>query len=69
MSPNSLLSFPTCAKTPVQNRPTPEISITAGLMAIILLDPAETAKKPKTGNNKGTTKADKKGGSTGHNPN
>ena len=47
MSPNSLSSFLTYAKTLVQNLPTPEIGITNRLMAIIILTPAETAKNLK----------------------
>ena len=44
MSPKSLPSLPTYPKTPVQNRPTPEIGITAELMDILLLTPDKTAK-------------------------
>ena len=44
MLPNSLQSLTNYAKTLVQNRPTPAIGITAGIMAIVMLTPAETAK-------------------------
>ena len=49
MSPNSLPSFPIYAKTPAQNHPTPEIGITAGLMAILLITPSKNAKKLNPG--------------------
>ena len=36
--------MPTYTETPVQSRPTPEITITAGLMVILLVTPAKTEK-------------------------
>ena len=52
----------------VQNRPTPEIGITAGLMAILMITPVKTAKKLNPVMTRAPTKLIPKGAPLGIGP-
>ena len=49
MFPNSLSSLLTYTKNPVQSRPTPETSIAAGIMVIILFTTDDAARNKDPG--------------------